>query len=223
MGPEATVDLFRMIVKNTKAGKDQEHIHVLIDCNTDIPDRTAAIIADGVSPVPELVASAKRLEAAGAQILCVPCNTAHHFLPEVAKEVGVPFTDMLEQTAQTIAARGMNRAMVLCTRGTKKAGIYTRRLASAGIEALYPDEAMQTEVDRMIYEGVKAGNRSLDVSEFRRMLKECREKLGVLPVLGCTELPLAVDYYGLEGEFINPSLILARAVIRAAGYEVVGD
>lgn len=223
MGPEATVDLFRMIVMNTKAGKDQEHIHVLIDCNTDIPDRTAAIIADGVSPVPELVASAKRLEAAGAQILCVPCNTAHHFLPEVAKEVGVPFTDMLEQTAQTIAARGMNRALVLCTRGTKKAGIYTRRLASAGIEALYPDEAMQTEVDRMIYEGVKAGNRSLDVSEFRRMLKECREKLGVLPVLGCTELPLAVDYYGLEGEFINPSLILARAVIRAAGYEVVGD
>lgn len=223
MGPEATVDLFRMIVKNTKAGKDQEHIHVLIDCNTDIPDRTAAIIADGVSPVPELVASAKRLEAAGAQILCVPCNTAHHFLPEVAKEVGVPFTDMLEQTAQTIAARGMNRALVLCTRGTKKAGIYTCRLASAGIEALYPDEAMQTEVDRMIYEGVKAGNRSLDVSEFRRMLKECREKLGVLPVLGCTELPLAVDYYGLEGEFINPSLILARAVIRAAGYEVVGD
>lgn len=223
MGPEATVDLFRMIVKNTKAGKDQEHIHVLIDCNTDIPDRTAAIIADGVSPVPELVASAKRLESAGAQILCVPCNTAHHFLPEVAKEVGVPFTDMLEQTAQTIAARGMNRALVLCTRGTKKAGIYTRRLASAGIEALYPDEAMQTEVDRMIYEGVKAGNRSLDVSEFRRMLKECREKLGVLPVLGCTELPLAVDYYGLEGEFINPSLILARAVIRAAGYEVVGD
>ena len=223
MGPEATVDLFRMIVMNTKAGKDQEHIHVLIDCNTDIPDRTAAIIADGVSPVPELVASAKRLEAAGAQILCVPCNTAHHFLPEVTKEVGVPFTDMLEQTAQTIAARGMNRALVLCTRGTKKAGIYTRRLASAGIEALYPDEAMQTEVDRMIYEGVKAGNRSLDVSEFRRMLKECREKLGVLPVLGCTELPLAVDYYGLEGEFINPSLILARAVIRAAGYEVVGD
>lgn len=44
MGPLATTDLFRKIVVNTKANTDQEHLRILIDNNTNIPDRTAYII-----------------------------------------------------------------------------------------------------------------------------------------------------------------------------------
>ena len=44
MGPLATVDLYSRIVMRTKAQKDQDHIHVIIDSNTDIPDRTKAIL-----------------------------------------------------------------------------------------------------------------------------------------------------------------------------------
>lgn len=40
MGPETTNDLLRKILKNTKAQTDQEHIHLIIDDNTKIPDRT---------------------------------------------------------------------------------------------------------------------------------------------------------------------------------------
>ena len=78
MGPLATVDLYRRIVLRTKAERDQDHIHVIIDSNTDIPDRTKAIIADGEDPTVELVKSAKRLEHAGADFLIMPCNTAHY-------------------------------------------------------------------------------------------------------------------------------------------------
>ena len=79
MGPLATADLFRKIVLNTKASTDQEHIKILIDNNTDIPDRTEAIINDGKNPVPQLTRSAVVLWALGAQILVMPCNTAQYF------------------------------------------------------------------------------------------------------------------------------------------------
>jgi len=66
MGPLATVHLFERIVLRTKAEKDQDHIRILIDNNTKIPDRTLAILGNEESPVNELVNSAKMLENSGA-------------------------------------------------------------------------------------------------------------------------------------------------------------
>ena len=61
MGPLATADLFRKIVEHTEAACDQEHIHILIDNNTNIPDRTKALLEGGADPTEELQKSAKRL------------------------------------------------------------------------------------------------------------------------------------------------------------------
>ena len=69
MGPMATVDLMQKIIQATDAHEDQEHIHILVDNNTDIPDRTAAILGRGPSPLPELLKSAERLTAQGADFL----------------------------------------------------------------------------------------------------------------------------------------------------------
>lgn len=62
MGPLATVDLFEKITLHTKAQQDQDHLRVLIDSNTNIPDRTAALLHGGEDPVPQLIASATSLE-----------------------------------------------------------------------------------------------------------------------------------------------------------------
>jgi len=87
MGPLATVHLFERIVLRTKAEKGQDHIRVLIDSNTNIQDRTKAILGIGESPVKELVNSAKILENSGADFLIMPCNTAHYFIDEIKKNI----------------------------------------------------------------------------------------------------------------------------------------
>ncbi len=79
MGPLATADLFEKIIRNTKADTDAQHIRVYIDNNPQIPDRTAFIMGSGADPRPEMNASARKLEAMGADILLMPCNTAHYF------------------------------------------------------------------------------------------------------------------------------------------------
>ena len=63
MGPLATADLFRKIVLMTKAGSDNEHIRIYIDNNSQIPDRTAAILSGGADPVPQMSDALRHLEA----------------------------------------------------------------------------------------------------------------------------------------------------------------
>jgi aspartate racemase len=94
MGPLATVHLFERIVLRTKAEKDQDHIRIIIDNNTNIQDRTKAILGYGESPVKELVGSAKMLEKSGADFLIMPCNTAHYFIDHIKKNIKIPFINM---------------------------------------------------------------------------------------------------------------------------------
>ena len=98
MGPLATADLFEKIVGHTKAACDQEHLHVVIDSNTNIPDRTAALLHGGADPLPELVKSAGRLEKMGADVLIMPCNTAHNYYDGIAAAVSVPVLHMVRLT-----------------------------------------------------------------------------------------------------------------------------
>ena len=55
MGPEATLDCFGKIIKNTPAQNDQDHLRVVIDSNPKVPDRTAAIIGEGELPTDIMV------------------------------------------------------------------------------------------------------------------------------------------------------------------------
>ena len=100
MGPLATCDLFKKIVEITDAACDQYHVRVCIDSNTEISDRTAAILSGGKNPVPELVKSAVRLQGMGADVLIMPCNTAHYFYNQLVPFVDTPFLNMLEETAK---------------------------------------------------------------------------------------------------------------------------
>ena len=81
MGPAATADLYGKIVALTEALSDGEHIRTIIDSNVNIPDRTAAILSGGESPLEEMEAALDNLVCCGAEVIIIPCNTAHYFLP----------------------------------------------------------------------------------------------------------------------------------------------
>ena len=222
MGPAATVDLFGKIVDNTAAASDQEHIHILVDCNTAVPDRTAAILSGGADPLPELTASARRLQEAGADFLVMACNTAHYFCDRVAAAVDIPILSMIETAADYIAAQGGSSAVILATDGTIRSDVYGRCLRARGIDPVCPPAELQSEIMRIIYEGVKAGRPDWDADFFNRELEKLETEHNALSLTACTELPLAVRLYGLRGHFADPTLLLARAAVRAAGYELKG-
>lgn len=223
MGPLATVDLFSKIVRLTKAGRDQDHLHVIIDNNTAIPDRTRAILADGEDPLPQLAASADRLYHAGADFLVMPCNTAHYYHAALSERAKLPILNMLEETARFLAKRGVRRAGLLATDGTVRSGVYAAAMEKSGIALLTPDSGGQRAVMDLIYQGVKAGNRAFDSAPFSAACGHLLEAGAETLVLGCTELPLAFASYGLSFPHADPTCLLAAAAVRFAGGECCGE
>ena len=168
MGPLATADLFQKITLHTVAACDQAHPRVCIDSNTDIADRTAALLHGGEDPVPEMIKSAKRLESIGADFLIMPCNTAHNYYEQVCEAVTIPVLHMIALTRDALKERGVKCAGLLATDGTVQTGIYQRTFEQSGVELLTPDSAAdQAAVMDVIYNGVKAGDLTHDVTAFR--------------------------------------------------------
>jgi aspartate racemase len=222
MGPEATLDLYRHILNLTPAAKDQDHIRVLIYSNPKIPDRTKAINGEGESPLPYLIDSARLLENAGAEIIAMPCNAAHYYLPELQKSVHIPILDMTEETCKRFCERlpKARTAGLIASMGTVYGGIYHRTFAAAGIRVLAPDAAEQTEVEKRI-NSIKAGfhDQSTQVA-FQMIGKRLFQAGAEAVILGCTEVPLAFDPGSVSYPTFNSTQILAEAAVDWALKEV---
>ena len=217
MGPLATVDLFQKIVQHTAARRDQDHLRILVDNNTNIPDRTAAILQGGGDPVPQMVVSAQGLEAMGAQLLVMPCNTAHHFHAQIQAAVGIPLLHMIDLTCRELLRRGVTCAGLLATDGTLHAGIYQQCFAGSGIQLLQPAAPEQQAVMDVTYNGVKAGDSGYDTGGFCAAMDALLDRGAQTLILGCTELPIAMSIYHLDYPTVDPTLVLAQGAILAAG------
>lgn len=220
MGPLATADLFKKMVLMTDANCDCEHLHVLIDNNTAIPDRTAAILHGGASPVPELVKSARTLAQAGADFLIMPCNTAHYFYEQLLEQSPLPVLHMPRLTAEHVGRCGLSGVGLLATDGTIATGIYERLFAEYGILCIKPDEAEQRAIMSMIYDDIKSGKKPADTGEIQAMLDGMRARGAQSFVLGCTELPIAFERYAFDAPFIDPTAVLAAGAVEFAGGRV---
>ncbi len=221
MGPLATVDLYSRIVKRTKASKDQEHIHVLIDSNTNIPDRTKAILGGGLDPTIELIKSAKRLEQAGADFLIMPCNTAHFFIDKIKVSVNIPFINMLEETVKyTYNKYGKDTVVgIMATDGTIKSKIYENYYNNFGIKTVVPEKT-QHKIMNFIYDIIKSGKYEEGTNLFFECVNELKDMGAEAFLLGCTELSSAQYLYKINGPYINPMEVITESSIINAGGEL---
>ena len=214
MGPLATVDLYRKIIEATPAQRDQDHLHVVIESNPAVPDRSDALLHGGADPTPLLVAGSQRLERAGADFIVVPCNTAHAFLPRVAPHVSVPLVSMIEETATTIATRWPGCTVgILATAGTVAANLYQEQFKRHGLGSIAPDEAGQHRVSRAIAD-VKSGlvgraQTELLVDAALGLIARGADVL----IAACTELPLIVTEADVPVPLVDPTHVLAEAAV----------
>ena len=215
MGPMATADLFIKIIENTMAGTDQEHLRVLIDNNTDVPDRTACILAGSDAPLGPMVESAKRLWEQGADLLAIPCNTAHYYYDGVVAAVDIPVLNMPEISAKYCAERGLSCVALLSTLGTVHARIYEPYFAKYGLRLLHPTEAGIRDLMHLVYDEIKAG-RPPHLERLYPEIAALEQQGAEAVLLACTELPLVFQDGG-RVPFIDPTRLLARAAVAAAG------
>jgi aspartate racemase len=220
MGPLATADFYRRLVERTPASSDQDHLRVAIWADPTVPDRTAALLGTGPSPVSRLLDGLRWLELAGADYVAMPCNTAHAYLEDLRAATRVEILDMVSTTLEQ--ARWMLPALrrlgVLSTRGTRAAAIYekaARRLDVGVIQVT--DEIQVTCVDPAI-ELVKAGR---DVDLAANPLLTATASLyaagAEAVVAACTEISVILEERPTATPVIDAASCLIDAVLARAG------
>jgi aspartate racemase len=218
VGPSATVDFMDKIIRYTPASRDQDHIRMIVDHDPTIPDRTAYLLGDGTDPTASMLAACKRLEAYGADLIAIPCNTAHAFIEPIQRDLIIPIINMLLETARYIEDHhgGVKTVGLLATNGTLKSRIYQKLIEQTGREVVVPDEAHQGLVMDAIY-AVKAGvMEGTNLEEFQAALTHLINAGAELVILGCTELPLLSARIDMSSESIpmlDPGEILARKCV----------
>ena len=220
VGPAATVDFMSKLVGATRASKDQDHIKMMVEQNPQIPDRTSNLIGHGVDPTLALYSTARKLMNGGADIVAIPCNTAHAYVDRIQRHLDIPIINMLSETAdhiQNLTPKPKNVG-VLATSGTIQSHLYQDALMAVGLNPLVPCILDQTKVMEAIYGpfGVKAGYTEGECAKLLHQAIEALRSEGAdVVILGCTELPLVSLPKGFQNpeRLIDPTLVLATSCI----------
>ena len=202
MGPAAGAEFMRLLARDAPAKLDQDHPRVIVLSDPSIPDRTQAILGRGEDPTPRLRQGLERLTEWGADVLAVPCNTAHFFIDRFRDELPAPFIHIVEETVKAAAAISPDGAWLLYTSGTRVSGLYAKYAKYAenagkeGYRFLDPSDEEQELIQQCVLQ-VKAGRIAEAGAAMRGIIEGLWSKDDRLITTACTELPLAYAASGL--------------------------
>jgi aspartate racemase len=168
-----------------------------------------------------LLSSARKLVAAGAQLLICPDNTLHQALDLVRGDSPVPWLHIAEEVVALAAGQGFKRVGVLGTRYLMEGPVYPSKLSARGIEGQIPEPRDRRRINDIIFEELVYGRFE---ESSRRYFREVIDSLAqggcAAVVLGCTEIPLLISGADSPLPTLDSTRILARAALREATREV---
>lgn len=218
MGPDATVDFMAKVTAMTDSGRDQDHVHMIVDQDPTVPNRQEAI-RTGVDDVsPHLAAMARRLESAGADFLVMVCNTAHVFLDGVRESARIPFISIIEECIAEVERLRPEAAAVgiMATDGCLNTNIYQAAVVASGRTPVTPDEDGVAELMRLIT-AIKAGDQGRAVADGMQAVARALVDRGAEIIIGgCTEIPIVFEGNDFAVPVISSTNVLARKTLALA-------
>ena len=238
MGPYAGLDLVKKIFDLTQANQDQDHVPLaMISVPHKITDRTKFLEGGtDINPGIEISNIVRQLSDQGASVIGMPCNTAHSskIIDEVYNSIpeGITFINMVSEVIKFIKGEypGIERVGILATTGTMKAGVYNKELIDNDLKPIILSKENQKKlIDQAIYDkdfGIKSiSNPVQDIAKrkIHLAIESLIENKAEVVILGCTELPLAVNATSVKTiPLIDSTMILARSLLFKSNHTVPG-
>jgi aspartate racemase len=164
-----------------------------------------------------MLASARKLAAAGADFLICPDNTIHQAMPLVLPHSPLPWLHIAEVVAAEAVARGYRRLGLTGTRWLVASEVYPECLRAAGLQCVRPGTEQRDEMGRLIMDELVAGIvRRETVDYFRGVIDSLKQRGCDAVILGCTEIPLIIDDANSALPTLDSTRLLARAALRRA-------
>ena len=200
MGPAACAEFLRILAKDSPAKNDSQHPKIIMLSDPETPDRSDGLMGLGPDPLPVIQKNLLQLVEWGADVLAVPCNTAHYFIDRFIDELPVPLIHIVDVTVE--AAKDLSKgncSWLLATDGTQKSLIYPLCAEKKRFHFLKPSNEQQDKIQSCI-RYVKSGDLKTAGEIMNDVVNELWRERDVPVTMGCTELPLAYEASGLPSE-----------------------
>src|SRR6185312_15887408 len=158
-----------------------------------------------------LAADALAVEAAGADVFVLACNTLHNVWDTIVSGLTIPSLHIGDAVGDALARDGRRRAALLGTSYTMKLPFLRERIAARGIEVAVPDDALHERIDHTIFHEFTRGVFSDETRAFYRELIEALDADAV--VFACTELGLLLSPNELDMPVYDTARVHAQAVV----------
>jgi aspartate racemase len=194
MSWESTAQYYALINRETARRRGGLHSAAIVIDSLDFAEIEALQAqGDWAGAGGRLAASARRLEAAGAQLLVLATNTMHIVAQDIQAATTIPFLHIADPTADALIEDGAKTVGLLGTRFTMEMDFYKDRLRQRGIEPIVP-EVDRTNLDGIIYNELCRGivsdaSRDTYVAAIERLGARGAQAI----ILGCTELGLLIS------------------------------
>lgn len=213
LGPIATAYLMELITAMTDAKTDQDHIDMIVYSTPSTPDRTSYILDNSApNPLPCILQNGHRLVSQGAECIAIPCMTAHYFYDCIQSALPIPVIHGIRATALHLRQHGIQKAGIMATDGSIRAGVFYKELTQLGIEPVFPDTHNQQLLMSLIYQDIKAGVPA-DISRFTAAANYLRSQGVQVIILGCTELSIIKRDMPIGPGYIDTLEVLAQQAV----------
>ncbi|WP_315780408.1 MULTISPECIES: aspartate/glutamate racemase family protein [unclassified Bradyrhizobium] len=204
-----------------KEGADRlgPHAHPEVSMHTpSLADYVRCLDRGDLAGVAELMlASARKLAAAGADFLICPDNTIHQALPLVLPRSPLPWLDIADEVAKEAVRRGYRHVGITGTRWLVDSNVYPDRLSAHGLRFERPDEADRITANRIIMDELVNGRvEPGSIAAFQAIIARLKARGCDAVALGCTEIPLIIDDNNSPLPTLDSTRLLARAALARA-------
>lgn len=216
MGPSASADLYFRIIKYSQKKyntvQDYEYPPIfMVSLALDGFDETG--ITDENLVKNQLVDGVKKLEAAGADFIVIACNTVHIFYEQMQAAVKVPILNIVEETKKKVLEAGFKKVGLFSSESTNKLGLYQNIFNKSGIEVFSANNEQQ-EILNNVIENVMGGKQGADdIKALKKIANDFQKKGAEAIVMGCTEIPLAINQSQADIKLFDSTQILAESAV----------
>jgi aspartate racemase len=192
IGPESTIDYYRLLVTQYREKTDGELPSVIIN-SLELKRIIAWMNAGELDKVTDyLTEGFEKLQRAGVDFAALTTNTLHIVFDEVQQRTSLPLISTVEAICERVQSLGFKTVGLFGTRYTMQGQFYPKVFARTDIKLITPKEEEQNYIHEKYYgELLKDLFLPETRAQFLRIAEEMKSRDGVEAViLGGTEIPL---------------------------------
>jgi aspartate racemase len=218
IGPESTLDYYRLIIRAFQDRKSADYPEILV-YSANLTELLKLMEEKRWEALTEwLLQKIEALRKAGAEFAAIGSNSPHVVFDAVKSRSPLPLVSIVEAVCERAQALGVKCLGLMGTAFTMQADFFQKPFLAKGMSVVVPKPDDQQLIHQRLFTEIELGivkdsTRQELLAVAKGMID--RHGIGAL-ILGCTELPLVLTKNEFGIPFLNTTAIHAEAMVRRA-------